>query len=160
LHSVEEELARGFGRKPILSPELHLRRAERLIEMELAQEQAERSSPHQQPLRRLTLADRFKIQAMLDELLGMIRRSTEARRDLRGRPRWQKVQWEGRLWRLVRLLRARLDAFPGPHGPGHRSGSRAWGVGERGERNRRGRSAAAAGGVPAEILDAYQTGDE
>ena len=54
LRSAEEEYARALGWHQILPAELHICRAERIIEMELAEEKAERQSPRQQPLRRPT----------------------------------------------------------------------------------------------------------
>jgi hypothetical protein len=110
-------------------------------------------------LRRLTAADRRKIREALDELLAMIRQSAEARRELRGQSRIRRVRWENRLWKLVRDLRARLEAFPVPQKLYDRRRPPASAAGESVGTDRQKSMAATAAGVPAEIVAAYQVKD-
>jgi hypothetical protein len=158
LRSAEEEYARAAGWQRILPLELHLRRADRIIQTEIAEERAEPRSPHL-ILRRLTAADRRKTQQAIEELLAMIRQSAEVRRELRGQPRLRRVRWENRLWKLVRELRARLEAFPAPQRLHDRQRPAASTAGESVGADRQRSMAAAAAGVPAEILAAYQAED-
>jgi hypothetical protein len=147
--------ARAVGWHRILPMELHLQRADRIIQAELAEERAERRSPHM--VLRPAPGGRSP-----EDPRGARRapgHDPRVRRALRGQPRIRRVRWENKLWRLVRELRARLEASPAPKRLYNRRGAAAVSPGEPVGADRQGSMAAAAAGVSAEILAAYQAED-